>query len=173
MKRWYVRGLPRAEKLTWEVERGQYEPSYSRRSSPRAWAASKLVLVPPAAWTIGKRDRRSLRAALRGAKDPESVASVIASITGTAPELQSSSNRRAAGASGRDARTSTDGGYEHSLVAVNDAARAASSIPFSLPSEGRRYRSSVHPRSGDVAVPADIQAQIDRLADLARKKGKT
>ncbi len=173
VKRWYVRGLPKREKLAWEVEKRPYEKGYDRRRSPRAWTSSSLVLVPPEVWSMSRPDRRTLRALLRGATDPESVASIVAAATGQASALQSSFHRAGEAGSARDAAVKQGDRYDRGLVAVNDAARAASSSSSSSPSKGERYRSSVHRSRTEPAVPADIQAMIDHLAELARRKGKT
>ncbi len=77
VKRWYARGLPAAERESWTVTSKPYQRGYDRRSSPRAWTESKLVLVPPEVWRMGRRDRRTVREMLRRAPDPESARVVI------------------------------------------------------------------------------------------------
>lgn len=170
VKRWYMRGLAPLDKLRWEIDRRQYEPGYDRRRSPRAWTSSKLILVPPALWTTGHRYRRTLRALLRNATDPESVAAIIAEASGQASASASSVNRGASAPPQRDASAAHDAIYEQGRVAANDAAAAASFSSSSSPSERERYRSSGHTQKGDVPVPADIQAMIDRLATLAKHR---
>ena len=92
VKRWYARGLPAAEREKWHVEKRSYQPGYDRARSPRAWSAGKLVLVPPEVWQLRRNDRRSLRALLNRAPDPESVHKVMAVVSQVvaARDLQSS-----------------------------------------------------------------------------------
>ena len=92
VKRWYARGLPAAEREKWRVEKRSYQPGYDRARSPRAWSAGKLVLVPPEVWQLRRNDRRSLRALLNRAPDPESVHKVMAVVSQVvaARDLQSS-----------------------------------------------------------------------------------
>ena len=75
--RWYARGLPKADRLKWEVKKiGKYA-SYDRWRSPRAELQSRVVLVPPDVWRLSRPDRRSLRGMLLRAPDPEGVARVM------------------------------------------------------------------------------------------------
>ncbi len=75
--RWYARGLPKADRLKWEVKKiGKYA-SYDRWRSPRAEIQSRVVLVPPDVWRLSRPDRRSLRGMLLRAPDPEGVARVM------------------------------------------------------------------------------------------------
>ncbi len=75
--RWYARGLPKADRLKWEVKKiGKYA-SYDRWRSPRAEKQSRVVLVPPDVWRLSRPDRRALRGMLLRAPDPEGVARVM------------------------------------------------------------------------------------------------
>ena len=73
VKRWYSRGLPPARRESWNVLKRPYQPGYDRARAPRAWTKGQLVLVPPEIWSLRRSDRRSLRALLNRAPDPESV----------------------------------------------------------------------------------------------------
>lgn len=78
--RWYALGLPPADRRKWEVRKiGTYQ-SYARATSPRAWTARKLVLVPPDVWRLSRTDRRSLRGQLLRQSDPEGVRRVMGLI---------------------------------------------------------------------------------------------
>jgi hypothetical protein len=80
--RFYARGLPKADRLKWEVRKiGQYR-SYDKRSSPRAELGSRIVLVPPDVWKLRRADRRSLRGLLTRASDPEGVKRVMDLVAG-------------------------------------------------------------------------------------------
>jgi hypothetical protein len=82
INRFYARGLPKADRLKWEVRKiGQYR-SYDKRSSPRAELGSRIVLVPPDVWKLRRADRRSLRGLLTRASDPEGVKRVMDLVAG-------------------------------------------------------------------------------------------
>lgn len=74
VNRFYARGLPRAEKKSWDVIRVKPYQSYDRRSSGRAWTSGNVVLVPPEVWRLGRADRRQVRAMLHDAVSPEAAA---------------------------------------------------------------------------------------------------
>lgn len=76
LNRWYAKGLPQIDRQKWQVVKREYEKGYDRQSSPRAWKAGRVVLVPPEAWRLGRLDRRRLRAALRGVADPDQMPAV-------------------------------------------------------------------------------------------------
>ncbi len=77
LNRFYARGLPKTDRLKWEVKKiGKYA-SYDRWRSPRAEIQSRVVLVPPDVWRLSRPDRRSLRGMLLRAPDPEGVARVM------------------------------------------------------------------------------------------------
>lgn len=81
--RYYARGLPKTERLKWEVRTIDQYASYSRYRSPRADIGRKLVLMPPEVWRLSRTDRRSLRGRLLRASDPEGVAKVMGLIADT------------------------------------------------------------------------------------------
>lgn len=92
VKRWYARGLPPAAREKWNVLKLKEYKAHDRATGPRAWTSGKLVLVPPEVWTLRRNDRRSLRALLNRAPDPESVHKVMAVVSQVvaARDLQSS-----------------------------------------------------------------------------------
>ena len=92
VKRWYARGLPAANRERWNVLKLKEYKAHDRATGPRAWTRGKLVLVPPEVWTLRRNDRRSLRALLNRAPDPESVHKVMAVVSQVvaARDLQSS-----------------------------------------------------------------------------------
>jgi len=53
---------------------------YDRKSSPRAWTADNLVLVPPELWKLGRGTRRNLMRQLSRENSPEGVARVMAIV---------------------------------------------------------------------------------------------
>jgi len=92
VKRWYARGLPAANRESWNVLKLKEYKAHDRATGPRAWTRGKLALVPPEVWTLRRNDRRSLRALLNRAPDPESVHKVMAVVSQVvaARDLQSS-----------------------------------------------------------------------------------
>jgi len=80
VKRWYARGLPPAARERWKVLKLQKYQPYDRARSPRAFTASKLILVPPEIWQLRRSDRRGLRDLLNRAPDPESVHKVMSLV---------------------------------------------------------------------------------------------
>jgi hypothetical protein len=142
-KRWYVAGLKPAEKLTWSVDRIPYEKGYDPRRSPRAWAESGLVLVPPAAWALRPRDRRTVRNMYAHASDPESVAAVMQVVATVAASLPSPVNRSERPLLSREVVAAHYAEMKRRRQAVSDAARAATDEKIDRPILGGRYASSV------------------------------
>jgi hypothetical protein len=151
IKRWYCRGLPPAEREAFEVIRTAYKRGYSRSSSPRAWTADKLVLVPPEVWKLGRHDRRKVRELLRRAPDPETAGAVIDLVRAVSTKLAGQLQSIAA-PKGRLTPEQVRGWYQR--MAEKKAASAASGSgskilpPFS---EMGGYASSVHTTSSDAA----------------------
>jgi hypothetical protein len=142
-KRWYVAGLKPAEKLTWNIDRIPYEKGYDPRSSPRAWSEGELALVPPAAWALRPRDRRTVRNMYAHASDPESVAAVMQVVATVAASLQSPVNRSERPLLSRAAVAAHYAEMSRRRQVVSDAARAATDEKIDRPAEGGRYASSV------------------------------
>lgn len=77
VKRWYSRGLPKADRRKWEVVKRSYGKGYQRTESPRAWNERRVVLVPPEVWRLRSADRHSVRRLLSRAPDPEGVSKIL------------------------------------------------------------------------------------------------
>ena len=79
VKRWYARGLPVLDKLTWTVEKLSKYQSFDRWRSPRARQDHGLVLVPPEVWRMRRVDRQAWRRTMRSVGSPE-LAGAIAQV---------------------------------------------------------------------------------------------
>jgi len=146
VKRWYARGLPAANRERWNVLKLKEYKAHDRATGPRAWTRGKLVLVPPEVWTLRRNDRRSLRALLNRAPDPESVHKVMAVVSQVvaARDLQSSVL-----ASGRGKLTAAQvrEWYDRRKSSQAEPGSAASVLPDLHPSSGGEgYVSSEHPQ---------------------------
>lgn len=78
--RYYITGLPRAEREDWTVVTNARAKGYSPDQSPRAWRRGQVILVPPAVWMLSRNDRRDVRSALGRADSPERVRAVMARV---------------------------------------------------------------------------------------------
>jgi len=144
VKRWYARGLPAANRERWNVLKLKEYKAHDRATGPRAWTRGKLVLVPPEVWTLRRNDRRSLRALLNRAPDPESVHKVMAVVSQVvaARDLQSSVL-----ASGRGKLTQAQvrEWYDHRKSSAAERRSVDPSLPDVHPSSGGEgYVSSEH-----------------------------
>jgi hypothetical protein len=147
--RWYIRGLPRAEKESWNVLSQFGEKGYSRSSDPRVWKSHNLVLVPPEVWRLGRGDRRTIRRDLGRATSPEGVARVMAMVSDLAARKSQSS---LIGPAGRPVLTREQVLESYAMAARRSKAASGSErplIPPSPPSEGGSYVSSVHISGAD------------------------
>jgi hypothetical protein len=177
LNRFYLRGLPPAEKESWDVHTQSGAKGYSRASSPRVWKAGNLILVPPEVWQLGRSDRRTIRRDLGAALSPEAVARVMgkvrelvargsqSSLTGPAgrPVLSNDGNPMSIGQvlSGRvcthgkcpaDRCLYAARKSDHDIERVSAPPSISPSPPSSSPpSEGGGYVSSIH--SGDEGPP--------------------
>lgn len=158
--RWYIRGLPRAEKESWKVLSQSGEKGYSRSSDPRVWKSSKLVLVPPEVWRLGRGDRRTIRRDLGRASDPEAVGRVMAMVSALASRKSQSS---LIGPAARPVLTREQVLESYAMAARRSKAASGSERPLispSPPSEGGGYISSVHIGGADppggTSKPADF-----------------
>lgn len=80
VKRWYVRGLPPAERESWDVVKlSAYKP-YNRFRSPRAWTSGNLVLVPPEIWAASRVQRQAFRRLAAHATSPEGASAIAAEV---------------------------------------------------------------------------------------------
>jgi hypothetical protein len=158
--RWYIRGLPRAEKESWNVLSQAGEKGYSRSSDPRVWKSHNLVLVPPEVWRLGRGDRRTIRRELGSASSPEGVARVMAMVSALAARKAQSS---LIGPAGRPVLTREQVVESYAMAARRSKAASGSERPLispSPPSEGGGHISSVHiggaDPPGEGSKPADF-----------------
>lgn len=87
LNRFYARGLPPAERKSWEVIKLKAHARYDRRSSPRAWTVDNLVLVPPELWQLGRGARKNIMRQLAREHSPEGVARVMAIVADVAANV--------------------------------------------------------------------------------------
>ena len=71
VKRWYARGLPPAEQLKWDVVKKAMQKPWRRRTGARVRTGSKIILVPPAIWSLDGDRMKEYRAAAEAASSPE------------------------------------------------------------------------------------------------------
>ena len=149
VKRWYFPGLPPAPREKFEVVSKPYKRGYARASSPRAWTASKVILVPPAVWSLRRADRRRVREALRNAPDPESASVVIDLVAAVSTKLAAQLNVNAAPKE-RLSKEQVQAWYQR-MAERRAASSSSDSGSEDLPpfSEMGGYRSSVHTTSAD------------------------
>jgi len=79
-KRFYAAGLPPAHKERWTVEKLAVNTAYSRFTSPRAWSAGGLQLIPPAVFGLQRSLRRDLRRGVASATTPQEARRVLAMV---------------------------------------------------------------------------------------------
>jgi hypothetical protein len=158
--RWYIRGLPAAEKESWNVLSQAGEKGYSRARDPRVWKHGNLTLVPPEIWSLGRGDRRTLRRDLGAASSPEGVARVMAMVSALVARKSQSS---LIGPAGRPVLTREQVLESYAMAARRSKAASGSERPLispSPPSEGGGYISSVHiggaDPPGERSKPADF-----------------
>lgn len=144
VKRWYVKGLPPAEKESWDVVKMPKGSHYQRTSSPRAWSRANLVLVPPELWRMRRCDRRSLLATMAKASSPEAAA-FVTSVVSSLAQARRMQSPVIASSKPRPSREAMMRQFEH-VARVADVARA-SEPPHDLTSSplgGEGYTSSEH-----------------------------
>jgi len=71
VKRWYMRGLPDAEKMRWDVVKKAMEKPWRRRTGARVRTGKKIILVPPAIWSMDGDRFKEYREAAAAASSPE------------------------------------------------------------------------------------------------------
>jgi hypothetical protein len=71
VKRWYARGLPPAERLRWDVVKRAMQKPWRRRTGARVRTGSRIILVPPAIWSMDGDRIKEYRAAAATASSPE------------------------------------------------------------------------------------------------------
>ena len=73
VKRWYARGLPPAERLKWDVVKKAMQKPWRRRTGARVRSGGKIILVPPAIWSMGGDRIAEFRKESSTAITPEQV----------------------------------------------------------------------------------------------------
>lgn len=171
VKRWYVRGLPPAEKKSWEVERHAMQKPWTRASGARARTANKLILVPPSVWRLRSSDRRVLRREFAAARSPEGIERVMGLVAHALAGRSRQSNLIEPPA-GRLTREQVQAWYAR-MAQQKRVASASEPLPnpISLPSEGGGYVSSGH-TSGNDPPGEDPGAALDRGEAWIRARKK-
>jgi len=145
--RWYVPGLPRPEKLDWEIERIPYQKGYDKRRSPRAFRADGRALYPPDLWAGRPRGMRAIRNAYRHASDSDSVRLVDALVFARPHASAMSLNRHLLNPIPQKPQMSREEQAARVAKIRDDAARAATAINTDPLLSGGRCLSSVHTNS--------------------------
>jgi hypothetical protein len=169
LNRFYMPGLPPAERESWEVRTGSGANGYNRALSPRVWKSGNLVLVPPSVWALGRADRRTLRRDLGRQSSPEGIARVMAMVSEVLARRSQSS---LLGPAARPVLNTDQVREFYSAMAkrVAQRASAAPSISLSsLPSEGRGYVSSIHSVARPPPEPVPIDGLIRGIAALVTR----
>lgn len=144
LNRFYVRGLPKRDKMDWARKPGAMQKPWRRATSARVRTGRGLVLVPPELWRMPRTIRRDLRALMAAATTPEETKQALQVIAdafaGRSRQLDSNQPRGA-----RLTREQVAESYR--LMAERKAARLSSfpetgSITLSLSERG--YTTSVH-----------------------------
>ncbi len=73
VKRWYARGLPAAARWRWDVVKRAMQKPWRRRTGARVRTGSKIILVPPAIWSMDGADRMKVYREAMTASSPEEV----------------------------------------------------------------------------------------------------
>lgn len=71
INRFYARGLPKREKLSWTVHKSAMQTPWRRATGARVRTGRGVVLVPPELWRMPRTIRRELRALMAAATTPE------------------------------------------------------------------------------------------------------
>ena len=154
VKRWYARGLPAAEKQSWDVVKMGKGSHYQRTSSPRAWNHANLVLVPPELWRMRRVDRRQLLSHMAKASSPEAAAFVTSMISQVL-QARSVQSPVIASSEQKPSREAMMRQFDHvarvaEVASVSEPSSKSNSL---LLGEGG-YTSSVHTEEPDRAPPA-------------------
>jgi len=190
VKRWYVPGLPPAEKQSWEVEKHAMEMPWRRASGARARRSGNVVLVPPEVWRLRPTERRLLHREYASATSPEGVERVMG-LVAAALVGQTRQFNLIEPAEGRLTREQVQAWYQE--MARKRKARTETESPSgSLPpvSEQGGYLSSGHSSGTDPPGESAIellerqrrerqererrktQDQIARFLELGKRVGK-
>ena len=139
-----MRGLPPAEKETWDLVKIPYQKGYNRFSSPRAWMNGELALRPPDFWKLGRTGRRIADQAQRSATNDGVATRIIQQV---AALMQSSvpQSQLEAAPKGRPSAEQVYAYYKHQIELRAASALSASVLKILPPlSEVGGYISSVH-----------------------------
>lgn len=142
VNRFYARGLPAREKLSWNVIRIPFEKGYDWTSSPRAWTANGRVLVPPEVWKQHSANRRKLRGLVDTPASPELAQGMSELISKVAGSLQIPFNRGAEGALPVEVVKQHYAEMARRVELREAAARAATDQNLDSPPWERRYITS-------------------------------
>ncbi len=71
VKRWYMRGLPDVDKMRWDVVKKAMQKPWRRRTGARVRTGKKIILVPPAIWSMDGDRFHEYREAAAAASSPE------------------------------------------------------------------------------------------------------
>jgi len=174
VKRWYVPGLPAAEKKSWEVEKHAIQKPWRRTTGARARRAGSLILVPPAVWGLRPADRSLLRREFATATSPEGVERVMG-LVAAALAGQSRQFNLTEPAEGRLTREQVQAWYQE--MARKRKARTeteSASGSYSPPPKGGGYLSSEHSSGADPPGESAIDLlQRQRRERQERERRKT
>ena len=167
--RFYARGLPKADRLKWEVKKIGTYSGYSRNASPRAWTGRRVVLVPPDVWKLRPTVRRSLRGLLLRAADPEGVRRVMGIVAQVSTATSARFNVSAA-AEGRPTREQVVEFYKQTADRVAARSAMPAAAPDHTPSSGEEgYVSSEH-KQGELMPLELARARQKEWADLKKAR---
>ena len=174
VKRWYSRGLPPAEKQSWEVDKHAMEMPWRRASGARAHRSGNVVLVPPEVWRLRPTERRLLRREYASATSPEGVERVMG-LVAAALAGQTRQFNLTEPAAGRLTREQVQAWYQE-MARKRKARTETGSAPgsYSPPSEGGGYLSSGHSSGADPPGESAIELlERQRRERQERERRKT
>ena len=144
VKRWYVRGLPPAEREQWDVVKlSAYKP-YNRFRSPRAWKDGNLVLVPPEIWAASRIDRKNFMRLAAHATSPETSTAIAAEVLKLAGTIGANLSLSAPAKPALSVEQVKRWYAEHAARASARPSIFSASGSLPSPSKGRGYACSEH-----------------------------
>ena len=163
-KRWYARGLPPAERMRWDVVKKAMQKPWRRRTGARVRTGGKIILVPPAIWSMDSDRMKEYRATAATASSPEEVEGNKRWLLDLVAGVAKHSNLEAPAQPAPKQQVSRE--FYIEMAKRKHAGASATAAPVSDPSTllGGGLRSSVH--SGN-APPAAIPPD-EELAKLTR-----
>lgn len=163
-KRWYARGLPPAERLRWDVVKKAMQKPWRRRTGARVRTGSRVILVPPAIWSMDGDRMKEYRAIAAGATSPEEIEGNKRWLIDLVAGVAKHQNLEAPAQPAPKQQVSRE--FYIEMAKRKNAGASASPVadpnPSTLPGGG--LRSSVH--SGN-APPVEIPPD-EELAKLSR-----